>query len=391
MKFKEVIGQDDVKERLRRSVSENRVSHAQLFLGDEGCGKLPLAIAYAQYINCKNRTYEDSCGECASCKKYEKLIHPDLHFIYPINKTKEVDSKKITSADFLTFWRELMLEKDGYISLLEWYEKIGIEKQQALINAEDADTINQKLAYKSYEAEYKVMIIWMPEKMNITSANKLLKNLEEPPEKTLFILVSEDKEQIIPTILSRAQLVKIPHLKDEEIQQALIEKYKMPAVEANTLAKCANGNLSHVLLSVNKNKLSSALLEAEKERFTLFREWMRKCYTVMPRLKDYVLLQDIITQLIGDGSREKQKDMLIYGLEMFRLCLQWNIGNSHVVKMPDEEREFIEKFSPFIHPNNIHLLEQEFNKALVHIERNANPNIIFTDLSLLTGQILKMK
>ncbi|MFN8134503.1 MAG: DNA polymerase III subunit delta' [Bacteroidales bacterium] len=231
-----------MKQRLRRTVLENRVSHAQLFLGSEGSGKLALALAYAQYINCRNRTPEDSCGECPSCKKYSKLIHPDLHFLYPINSTKEVTGAKVLSKDFIVPWREFLTENKYYVSLPDWYDKIGIEKKQGFINAEDADGINRTLAYKAYEAEYKVMIIWMVEKMNAVSANKLLKNLEEPPAKTLFILISENQEQIIATILSRAQLIKVPRLKDADIQKALEQQYQVTAADASKIARLADSN-----------------------------------------------------------------------------------------------------------------------------------------------------
>lgn len=189
MLFNKIIGQQQVKERLIQTVKENRVSHAQLFIGANGSGKLALAIAYAQYVNCKSRSETDSCGICPSCIKYEKLIHPDLHFIYPIAATKEV--KKPRSADFIESWRSLLIENNYYISLNEWFEKIGIENKQGIINAEDCNSIIKTLGYKSYEAEYKVMIIWMAEKLFHAAAPKILKILEEPPEKTLFILITE--------------------------------------------------------------------------------------------------------------------------------------------------------------------------------------------------------
>ncbi len=390
MKFSDIIGQEPLKQRLKRTVLENRVSHSQLFLGPEGSGKLALALAYAQYINCRKRTSEDSCGECPSCKKYSKLIHPDLHFIYPINKTKEVDDKKIFSKDFIAPWREFLQENSYYVSLPDWYEKIGIEKKQGMINADEADGINRSLAYKAYEAEYKVMIIWMVEKMNITSANKLLKNLEEPSDKTLFILISENQEQIIATILSRAQLVKIPRLPDADVQSALKHVHKVDPAEASKIARLADGNYTVALMLAGKTGSGSVSLEAEKERFIVFREWMRRCFTIASNLKDYSKLQETLPQLIGDGSREKQKEMLAYSLNMFRICLQYNIGNQHLVKLEGEELDFVKNFSAFIHPRNISKFDEEFNRAIFHIERNANANIVLTDLSHLIARILKI-
>ncbi len=391
MKFSDIIGQEPLKQRLKRTVTDNRVSHAQLFLGPEGSGKLALALAYAQYINCRHRTPEDSCGECPSCRKYGKLIHPDLHFIYPINKTKEFESKKtVFSTDFIVPWREFLLQNSYYVSLPDWFEKIGIEKKQGIINADDADTINRTLAYKAYEAEYKVMIIWMVEKMNTTSANKLLKNLEEPPDKTLFILISENQDQIIATILSRAQLIKFPGLPDSEIQNALEQGHSVNPSTASRIARLADGNYTVALMLAGKTGSGSVSLEAERERFDIFREWMRRCFTIAGNLKDYDKLQETIPRLIGDGSREKQKEMLIYSLNMFRICLQYHVGNHQLVKLDGEELEFVKNFSAFIHPRNIGYFDEELNRAIFHIERNANALIVLTDLSHLIARILKI-
>jgi len=390
MKFSDIIGQEPLKQRLKRTVLDNRVSHAQLFLGPEGSGKLALALAYAQYINCRKRTPEDSCGECPSCKKYSKLIHPDLHFLYPINSTKEVTGAKILCKDFIAPWREFLLQNNYYVSLPDWYEKIGIEKKQGFINADDADGINRTLAYKAYEAEYKVMVIWMVEKMNMASANKLLKNLEEPPDKTLFILISENQEQIIATILSRAQLIKFPRVGDEAIKQALENQHGIDTIVASKIARLADGNYTSALMLAGKTGSGSVSLETEQERFIIFREWMRRCFTIAGNLKDYDKLQETIPSLIGDGSREKQKEMLAYGLHMFRICLQYNVGNQHLVKLDGEELAFVKNFSLYIHPQNIEKFDEEFNRAIFHIERNANAQIVLTDLSHLIARILKI-
>ncbi len=390
MKFSDIVGQEPLKQRLKRTVTDNRVSHAQLFFGPEGSGKLALALAYAQYINCRKRTPEDSCGECPSCKKYTKLIHPDLHFIYPINKTKEVDDKKVFSKDFIVPWREFLIQNNYYVSLPDWYEKIGIEKKQGIINADEADGINRTLAYKAYEAEYKVMIIWMVEKMNAPSANKLLKNLEEPSDKTLFILISENQEQIIATILSRAQLVKIPCLTDQDIRHSLELTHQIEPAEALKTARLADGNYTAALKLAGKTGSGPDSLDADRERFIIFREWMRRCFTIAGNLKDYDKLLETIPNLIGDGSREKQKEMLAFGLDMFRICLQYNVGNQHLVKLYGEEFDFVKNFSTFIHPRNINYFEEEFNRAIFHIERNANAQVVFTDLSHLIARILKI-
>jgi DNA polymerase III subunit delta' len=391
MKFSDIIGQEPLKHRLKRTVLDNRVSHAQLFLGPEGSGKLALALAYAQYINCRRRTPEDSCGECPSCKKYSKLIHPDLHFLYPINSTKEVTGAKILCKDFIVSWREFLLQNKYYVSLPDWYDKIGIEKKQGFINAEDADGINRTLAYKAYEAEYKVMIIWMVEKMNVVSANKLLKNLEEPPDKTLFILISENQEQIIATILSRAQLIKFPRLTDIDIREALVNEHEIDTTSASKIARLADGNYTTALMLAGKTGSGSVSLETEQERFVIFREWMRRCFTIAGNLKDYDKLLETLPSLLGDGSREKQKEMLSYGLQMFRICLQYNVGNQHLVKLDGDELAFVKNFSPYIHPQNIEKFDEEFNRAIFHIERNANAQIVLTDLSHLIARILKIQ
>lgn len=397
MKFSDITGQEDIKQRLRQTVSDQRISHAQLFLGPEGSGKLAMALAYAQYINCRQRTADDSCGECPSCRKYTRLIHPDLHFIYPINKTKEQDDKKVTSKDFLVYWREFLQNYDYYVSLPDWFETIGIEKKQGIINTDEADAINRTLAYKAYEAEYKVMIMWMVEKLNIPSANKILKNLEEPPDKTLFLLIAEEAEEIIPTILSRTQLIRFQRLSDANIEEALLKNVEIQPEYARKISLLADGNYHEALNRYERHKADIEDADEEEEcdyleliRFRLFRDWMRACYTISNQLKDYEKLTGIITEIIDDGSREKLKETLSYALNMFHVCLQYNVGNTQAVRFDGEELDFIKGFSKFIHPYNIDRFEEEFNTAIFHIERNATPNIVITHLSLIISQILRI-
>ena len=219
MRFTNVIGQNPAKERLINSVHNGRVSHAQLFLGMEGSGALPLAMAYSQFLLCKNKTESDSCRKCSSCTKTEKLIHPDIHFVYPIALQKDIRM----STDVATEWREAFLE-NPYLNLSDWFSYISAENKQPVIGVEESAEILRKLSLTTYEGEFKVMIIWHPEKMNVQAANKLLKILEEPPDKTVFILVSENEEQLLRTIVSRTQLIKMDRISDEEIKNALIEK-----------------------------------------------------------------------------------------------------------------------------------------------------------------------
>ena len=377
MLFKDIPGQQAIKERLVRTVRENRVSHAQLFLGPEGSGNLALAVAYAQYINCQQRGLDDACGVCPSCVKYAKLAHPDLHFIYPVAKTKEIDEKKPVSSLFLVHWRKLMIEKAGFISLFDWYDEIGIEKKQGIINAEDASEVVRTLSYKSFEAEYKVMIIWMVEKLFHAAAPKLLKIIEEPPEKTLFILVSENSDQVISTILSRTQLVKIPPLSDEEVKQFLLGRYEITDTAASQVALMADGNLVEANLMVRR-------IGAENYNFEQFRNWMLMCWS-----------GDVIKMLaFGTGisalGRERLKDFFAYGLRIVRSCLVYRHGNDNSLKFEGKELEFVQKFSSFIHKANAQNIAEEFEKAFYHIERNANISILFADLSLTMAELLKI-
>jgi len=377
MLFRDIPGQKAIKERLFRTVRENRVSHAQLFLGPEGSGNLALAIAYAQYINCQQRGPEDSCGMCPSCVKYAKLAHPDLHFIYPVAKTKEIDDKKPVSSLFLNHWRKLMVEKMGFISLFDWYEEIGIEKKQGIINAEDASEVMRTLSYKSFEAEYKVMIIWMVEKLFHAAAPKLLKIIEEPPEKTLFILVSENADQVISTILSRTQLVKIPFLSDDEVMQYLLSRYEISEATARQVALMADGNIVEANLLVHRTG-------EENYNFEQFRSWMLMCWSGdVPKMLAF-----------GAGlstlGRERLKDFFRYGLRIVRSCLVYRHGDADSLKFEGKELEFVQKFSSFIHSANAHYIAGEFEKAFYHVERNANISILFADLSFTMAELLKM-
>ncbi len=271
MLFNKITGQENVKARLVQTVKDSRISHAQLFLGPEGNGKLALAIAYAQYINCRDKQNGDACGTCPSCLKYNKLEHPDLHFIFPVANTSEVKGKP-TSRQFLKHWRELLLEKNACISLSDWYNKIGIENKQAVIYTEDCNEIIRTLNYKSFESEYKVMIIWMVEKLFHAAAPKILKILEEPPDKTLFLLIAENQHQIINTILSRAQIVKIPRINDEALERYLSVEKGLTGADVRRITTSAEGNLNRAIQLIDKQ-------EEEKDNFEEFKNWMRLCYS----------------------------------------------------------------------------------------------------------------
>ena len=249
MLFKEIIGQQAVKERLVRSYKEGRISHAQLFLGPQGSGSLPMALAYAQFISCTNKSEYDSCGACSSCVKYNKLVHPDLHFVYPVALSANVK----TSTDVAVEWREAFLD-NPYITLFSWFEQLAAENKQAVIGTEESGEILRKLSLTTYEAEYKIMIIWQAEKMNPSAANKLLKILEEPPDKTLFLLVCENEDQLLRTIVSRTQLIKINKIKDVELIDALVSMHGQTVEAAEKISHLADGSYAEALLLVSENE-----------------------------------------------------------------------------------------------------------------------------------------
>jgi len=378
MLFSEVIGHEELKKRLIQSVRESRVSHAQLFLGPEGSGKLPLALAYAQYINCTNRSETDSCGICPSCKKYMSLTHPDLHFVFPTATNKEV--KQNPESDlFISDWRSYLADCQGYADLSDWFNKLDIENKQGVINVRDAATILRKLSFKAYESEYKVAIIWMAEKLNVQCANKLLKLLEEPPEKTLFILIAENQEELLTTIRSRCMLVKVPKLEMPELQNALVQKFTCSSQEAYDAAALANGNWLLAQHYVNDK-------EDEKLYANVFQKWMRYCFKgAVPELID------LVANDIKPLGREKQKEFLEYGLNIFHNSLLFNNNMSDEVLLPTDEKTFTKNFAPFINMKNVEQICSLFEESINQIERNGNASIIFTDNSFKITKLLRIK
>lgn len=378
MLFSEIVGHDDLKKRLIQSVNENRVAHAQLFVGTEGSGKMVLAIAYAQYINCQNRTESDSCGVCPSCKKYMSLSHPDLHFIFPTATNKSV--KKDPESDlFLAEWREYFSDCQGYVNLSEWFDKLDIENKQGIINVRDASTVIRKLSFKSYESEYKVVILWMPEKLNVFSANKLLKLIEEPPEKTLFLLVAENQEEVLSTIRSRCVLVKVPRLDTAVIKDALVEKCGCSEQLALDAATMSNG--SWPLAKRFSNDIDNEMLYADT-----FRKWMRYCFKgAVPELIDFVA-----NEIKGLG-REKQKALLEYGLNIFHCSLLINNNISSAVMLTNAEKTFAQNFAPYINMKNVTQICALFEESINQIVRNANAQLVFMDDSLKMSKLLRLR
>lgn len=374
MQFKEVVGHKKIKEKLIHTIKENRVSHAQLFLGAEGSGNLALAIAYAQYLSCEDKQSDDSCGVCRSCTKFQKLVHPDLHFVYPVSTSKTVKKDPI-SDDYIAQWREAIIE-NPYINQSKWYEIIDVENKQGIISKNESYEILKKLNLKTFESEYKIMIIWLAEKMNAFAANKLLKLIEEPPEKTLFLLVVENTEQILQTILSRTQLFKIPKVDNESMQKALCDNEGLTIEKANDIAHLANGNYFNAL-----NLINSA--EEDSYNFDNFAQIMRLSF--QRKVIELIEWVDEISRI----GREKQKSFLVYAIRLTRENFMLNIKNKELVYLTKKELEFSEKFSQFIDQDNVYQIYDALNRAHSDIEMNAYNKIVFLDLALKIIKLIK--
>jgi len=374
MQFKEIVGQKSIKEKLIHTIKENRVSHALLFLGTEGSGNLALAIAYAQYISCGNKQENDSCGVCPSCIKFKKLVHPDLHFVYPVSTSKSV-KKDPVSDDYISQWRETIVG-NPYINQNKWYEIIDVENKQGIISKNESYEILKKLNLKTFESEYKIMIIWLPEKMNAFAANKLLKLIEEPPAKTLFLLVSENSEHIIPTILSRTQLVKIPRVDKESMQNALCDLYGLAPEKAADIVHLANGNYFEA-----QNLIDSS--EENYFNFDQFTKFMRLAYQ-----RNVIEMISWVDEISTIG-REKQKNFLAYSIRLVRENFMLNMKNRELVYLTKKEQEFSDKFSQFINHENVQQLYQVMNRAYADIEMNAYNKIVFLDMALKIIKLIR--
>ncbi|MBQ8958480.1 MAG: DNA polymerase III subunit delta [Bacteroidales bacterium] len=377
MQFKNIIGQGAIKQRLIASVRDNHVSHAQLFLGPTGSGKLPLALAYAQYILCPNRTETDSCGVCPTCQKMQKLVHPDLHFVVPTATTKKVKSNPESDL-FMEEWRDYVIQNQGYVDTSSWYSFLDVENKQGYMSVRDAASLLRKLSMKSYEGEYKIAIIWMAEKMRVDTANKLLKLLEEPPEKTVFLLIAEDSEELLATIKSRTALVKIPAIETTAIESALQTRLGCDPQQAHDAAMISEGNWLNACHFVKES-------EDRKFFFTTFQQWMRLCFkAAYPELIDF-------SANVKTLGREKQKELLDYGLRIIRNSLLFNNNLAEIVMLPDDEKKFNSNFSPFVSPANLAEIAGLFEEAIRQIERNGNAQIIFTDVGFKMIGLLKKK
>ena len=374
MRFCEIVGQEEVKKRLRQSVQEGRIAHAQLFSGISGVGKLALAIAYAQYLACPHRTEDDSCGTCPSCLQYQKLQHPDLHFVFPIVKT---DNGDVCDAYMDKFRTQVM--ESHYFDLEDWYRTLGVETKQGLIYEKESSEILRKLSLKSFGNGYKVMIIWQPEKMHPVCANKLLKLLEEPPAQTLFLLVSENPEQLLSTIISRVQEVRVPRLSEATIAAGLQREYTwLSSEEAQSIAHMANGSYLTALKTMNESADTKIYFE---DFVSLMRNaWLvgqKKDYSALLKLRQWS--NEMADSKVG---REKQKAFLQYAQRQVRENYIYNFHCAEMNYQTKAEDEFSRKFAPFINDNNVERMMNELAKAEQQIHQNGNAKIIFFDLCL---------
>lgn len=374
MRFSEVAGHADLKQRLIQSVTEQRVPHAQLFHGPQGSGSLALALAYATYLSCQERQDGDSCGKCPSCVKYDRLVHPDLHFVFPVFTTKSV-KKDPVSDDFIAAWRNALIE-NPYITPNQWYSYIGMENKQGSIIKRESEEITKKLMLKSYESDFKVMIIWMPEKMNKTASNKLLKLIEEPPPMTIFLMVPEDTGPMLPTILSRTQMIRVPRIAEEDLLDALKKKHAVSEEVLKSAVKISGGNY----VKAEENLMTS---EDSAYQLELFIRIMRLAYS-----REFQEIFVWVEELAGLG-RERQKAFLAYVIRMIRENYLLNKEQGELVRMTAGESEFSKKFFPYINDRNVPAMVQELNEASIHIEANAYARIVFLDFALKLVKLIK--
>lgn len=373
MRFSAIPGLEDTKQSLISSVKSNHIAHAQLFAGQEGSANLSMALAFATYLNCLTPGENDACGTCVSCLKMNKFIHPDLHFVFPVSAVKKISGKDVISRSYLKEWRKFLQEKP-FGSLGEWNSFFGGENKQVNISKEESRQIIKNLSLKSFEGKYKIMIIWLPEFMNAASANGILKILEEPPENTIFLLVSNDSERLITTIISRTQRFTIRAFTDDEVVDYLLKKHGTEEKAGRQIAQMVDGNL---------NLAERLLDEIEDDSHGMFRDWMRHCYT-----RDF-------TELVGWADRFQklnkvsQQSLLQYGLNMLRETLVAHFTEGNLIRLRGEELDFIKNFSKVMQPDKLEKVVRKMNDSYYHLERNANAKILFLDLSLAIAGVIR--
>ena len=375
MYFRDVIGQEKVKEQLINAAQTGRFGHALLFLGENGYGGVSLALAFYRYLVCKNRGEKDACGACPSCIKLNNLAHPDIHFFYPVATNSKVTSKPL-SAHFIEEWRQ-MVNEDPYFTETDWMEKLDMEKKQMLISVNDASEMLSKFSLKPYESEFQTIFIWMPEKMNAQGANRILKMLEEPPQGSLFFLVGESADSLLPTILSRLQTIKLNQISTPDLRLKLGRQFSIDSDSAGSIANLAHGdyNLAKIIM---KEGGGSDISDR-------FQTWMRICYKI-----DFAKIQDWVNEM-DRLSRERQKLFCKHALNIIRNSLMMNYVNDEMVEVIGSDHQFLGKFAPFIHANNAQHFIEEVEQLIYHIERNVNGKIAFMDVTLKVCKLLRIK
>jgi len=372
MFFKDIIGQTEIKRQLIQSVKDGYIPHARLLSGPEGVGKVALALAYARYLSCSSRNEEDACGHCLSCIKYNKLSHPDLHFVFPIIKNDK--KKKEICDDYLTEWRTFVLQ-NPYFNLQSWLNFIGAENSQGMIYARESDEIIRKLNLKAYESEYKIMIVWLPERMHEACANKLLKMIEEPPSRTVFLLISEAPDRIIGTIQSRTQRLPVPPILPEDMEVAL-SSIVADDSERSNLVHLANGSYLKALELIETNEETKQYLELFK--LIMRNAWMRNVKNMKADAETF-----------AGWGRERQKHFLVYAQNMIRENFLYKLNFPEINYLNPEEADFSINFSPYVNEKNVEELMEELALAERHIESNVNPRMVFFDLSMKMAVLIK--
>ena len=371
MFFKDIIGQDNLKQQLILSAREGVVPHALLFCGQAGYGTFPLAFAYARYLNCKNRSDTDSCGQCSSCLKFNELAHPDLHFIFPIASE---GTKKTISDDFLPEWRTF-LSSHIYFDLNRWTNEMNTTKQ-ALIYAKESDEIIRKVSLKIYEATYRILFIWMPERMHLACANKLLKVIEEPPQNTIVMMVSENPDRILGTILSRSQRINVKPIDPDALAQFARSQYKLDEAAVQQIAHLAHGDYLQMIDTLHNSDENELFLQH-------FIRMMRNSWS------KNVKAMKAFAEDMGPLGRERQRNFLAFCQRLVRENFMYKFQAPGINYMNQEEATFSSKFSPYINERNVFDFIEELSEADRHIAQNGNAKMIFFDLALRITVLLQ--
>ncbi len=375
MRFSDIHGLEATKKQLVAIAQRNRVAHAQLFSGIEGSALLPMALAYATYLNCTNPSATDACGVCDSCSKCLKYIHPDVHFIFPVSGTEDVKVKDALSKVFLPSWRKFLLD-NPYGNLNDWAMVFGGENKQLTIYTKESREIIDALSLTAFEGKYKIMLIWTPELMHPNAANSILKILEEPSGNTVFLLVSPDKERLLGTIRSRTQLILIPPFTDDELLHILVNQNEVEREKAKHLVQLSGGSLRTAL---NLGE------DTDLNLHTMFIDWMRNCFgnrfgeAAADAEKFYAL------------TKSAQKTLLLYGLEILRESLVAGYDDNKLLRVNGVEKEFVVNFSKTLSTDIIKQVSDKLSEAHYHLERNANAKMIFMNLSILISRLFKIR